>query len=162
MTGGPTDGDVRAEPAPPGTPQRQQRFTRGQITVASVAGVALAAAIGALLYYLSGRDRRRYEALLETTLDKLVTAQEGFFYDSARYAKSFKSLPSFQLPSRVHLQMTAIDPAHSWSGTATHDGLAGRKCLVWVGSAPGSFPEEARVPENETKPLCSDDVTARR
>jgi hypothetical protein len=125
--------------------------------------VALAAAIiivlGALallLHRRGGSERRRYESLLKDTLDRLVTAQEGFYYDSSHYARSLGALPTLKLPRGVHVEITATP--RSWWGTATHDRLVGRRCVVWVVTPPPSLPEDLRALENETKPLCFDIV----
>ena len=121
------------------------------------AGVFLALVVASVLYYRSGRNRRQREALLRSTLDRLVTAQEGFYYDSARYATTLRALRAFRVPAGARVQL-APPMSHSWSATATHNLLAGRHCVVWVGTPPTSLPDAARVPENETKPLCFDDA----
>ena len=121
-----------------------------------IAALALLAVFFVALRYRSGNQRRRYEALLTTSLDKIVTAEEGFYYDSTRYVASLRALPTVSLPSGVHVTLYSTD-RRSWWGVATHDGLPTHHCLVWVGRAPASLPLEARAPENETKPFCFDD-----
>ena len=156
MTGGPSEGTAAVEPTTAAAPAPERKSRAMQMTLAGIAGVLLIAAIVLLVYDRSGRERRHYEALASETLDKLVTAQEGFFYDSAHYARSLQSLPTFQPPPGVRVSIVVADTAHSWSGTATHDALSRRRCVVWVGRAPTTLPETARAPENETKPLCFD------
>jgi hypothetical protein len=94
--------------------------------------------------------------MLTMSLDKIVTAQEGFYYDSTRYVASLRSLPMVQLPPGVHVTLFTPD-RKSWWGIATHDRLPAHHCVVWVGTAPTTLPLEARAPENETRPLCFDD-----
>jgi len=106
--------------------------------------------------YRSGSARRGYESLLTTSLDKIVTAEEGLYYDSTRYVASLRALPTVHLPSGVHVTLFSSD-RKSWWGVATHDRLPAHHCVVWVGVAPPSLPWEARAPENETRPLCFDD-----
>jgi hypothetical protein len=156
MTGGPSESTTAVEPTPEAAPAPERGFRVMQVVLATIAGLLVVAALALLLYYRSGRERRHYEALVSETLDKLVTAQEGFFYDSAHYARSLPSLRTFQPPPGVRVSVAVADTAHSWSGTATHDALSGGQCVVWVGRAPTTLPEAARAPENETKPLCFD------
>ena len=126
-----------------------------------VAGVLLALVVGSALSYRSGRNRRQREALLKATLDRLVTAQEGFYYDSARYATTLRALSAFTVPSGARVQL-APPMSHSWSAVATHTLLAGRHCVVWVGTPPTSLSDDARLPEMETKPLCFDNAPRSR
>ena len=121
--------------------------------------LVLLIAVVILFGYHKGSARRGYQALLEESLDKIVTAQEGFFYDSTRYVASLRALPTVQLPPGVHVRLFSPD-RRSWWGIATHDHLPTHHCIVWVGTAPPSLPLAARAPENETKPLCFDDKAA--
>ncbi|HZI41987.1 MAG TPA: hypothetical protein VFD67_09800 [Gemmatimonadaceae bacterium] len=156
MADGPTDGAAASAP-----PQRQQTrslqslLSRRNIGIVGIALVLLVGIIFATRYH-SGSERRRYEAMLAASLDKIVTAQEGFFYDSTRYVASLRALPTVTLPVGVHVTLHSPD-RRSWWGVATHDRLPDHHCVVWVGTAPTSLPSEARAPENETKPLCFDD-----
>jgi hypothetical protein len=155
MAAGLTDGTPASSPNEP--PRRRQIATR--YLVAAVAGILTIIALVIILRYQGGSERRRYEGLLKTSLDRIVTAQEGYYYDSTRYAASLRALPTVQLPSGVHVQLFNPD-RRSWWGVATHDRLPSRHCVVWVGAAPISLPLDARAPEEETKPLCFDDAQA--
>lgn len=152
--------DAVREGVDAGAPRGQRPSRRTILLLAGAAVVALAV-LGLLLSYRSGRGRRDREALLRNTLDKLVTAQEGFYYDSARYVSALRSLPSFSVPAGVQLQLAPPVP-RSWSAVARHSLLPGRYCVVWVGTPPTTLPDAARVPENETRPLCFDDGHASR
>jgi hypothetical protein len=153
MTGGPAGG------APAPTPKRRMSleslFTPTTMAIGAAALVLLVVAITAIRYQ-SGGSRRRYESVLTTSLDRIVTAQEGFYYDSTKYVTSVRALPTVHLPPGVHVTLYAPD-RRSWWGVATHDRLPAHHCVVWVGKAPSSIPVEARAPENETKPFCFDD-----
>jgi hypothetical protein len=151
MTGGAT-GDV-APPESSSRPAAPRFPSQGQLWVLVAAAVVLIAVIATVTHYRAGRDRRRYETLMLTTLDRILTAQEGFFYDSARYVGSLRALPTVRLAPGVHVQIANPD-RRSWWGVATHDALKGLQCVVWVGSAPPSFPADVRAPENEAKPVC--------
>ena len=150
-----TSAELPREPAHAVEP-RGPTSSRRTIGLLVVAGLVVAAALAFLLFYRSGRARRQHEATLKATLDKLVTAQEGFYYDSSRYVSSLRSLPAFSVPQGVQLQLATPVP-RSWSAVARHTSLSGRHCVVWVGTPPTSLPDAARVPENETRPLCFDD-----
>ena len=124
--------------------------------------VVLIVAILAFVRYHANRHRREYDTLMLSTLDRLLTAQEGFFYDSSHYVGSLRALPTVHVPSGVHVQLVSPD-RRSWWGVATHSMLGAHRCVVWVGTAPPSFPPEVRAAENEAKPMCFDDdkVTAK-
>jgi hypothetical protein len=143
--------------------ERRRRISpRLYLIGAPVAAILLIAIIFAIRYQ-SGGERRRYERVLTAALDRLVTAQEGFYYDSTRYTASLRALPTVQLPPGVRVQIFNPD-RRSWWGVATHDRLPGKRCVVWVGSAPASLPADARAPEDETRPMCFDErrVVARQ
>ena len=127
--------------------------------IAAAATVVVVAGIVVTLHYRTGSERRRYDAVLRVSLDRIVTAQEGYYYDSMRYVGSLRALPTVQLPPGVHVQLYNPD-TRSWWGIATHDRFPTHRCIVWVGTAPATLPLEARAPENETKPLCFDDIGA--
>jgi hypothetical protein len=150
MVGGPAEGS----PVPaPNEPERPRLSTKQYIIGGAVA-VVLLIAIFLLVRYQNGRERRRYEAILTVTLDRLVTAQEGFFYDSTRYTTSLTALRGVQLPAGVHVQIQMKPDRRSWWGTASHDRLPDSYCMVWVGTPPSAVPPELRAPEDETKPFC--------
>lgn len=154
MPGGPPDGGTASAPKQKPRPFRSL-LSKRNIGIAGVALVGVAAVVIATRYH-TGSERRRYEAMLAASLDRIVTAQEGFFYDSTRYVASLRALPTVTLPQGVHVTLYNPD-RRSWWGVATHDRLPDHHCVVWVGTAPRSLPSEARAPENETKPLCFDD-----
>jgi hypothetical protein len=156
MTGGST-GDLAPPATPPGPASTRFRLTRRQIAAAAVVFVVVVLGIALLVHYRAGRDRRQYDAVMRATLDKLLTAQEGFFYDSAHYVGSLRQLSTVHLPPRVHVEMVSPE-RHSWWAIAAHEGLAGHRCVVWVGTAPTSFPPDARTAESEAKPVCFDDA----
>jgi hypothetical protein len=155
MTGGSTGDPTSAEPARRVAPSRI-RLSPRQIASGAIILVVLIAAVAWLVHYRSGRARREYDKLMVDTLDHLLTAQEGFFYDSSHYVGSLRALPTVHLGPGVHVELANPD-RRSWWGVATHAGLTGHQCVVWVGTAPASFPADVRAPENEAKPICFDD-----
>lgn len=142
-------------PAPPPHDRDLRRFLSRRYVIGAAVGLALIIALVVLIRYRGGSERRGYEASLRSALDRLVTAQEGFYYDSTRYSQSLRALPTVRLPDGVHVEIFSPD-RQSWWGIATHDRLRARRCIVWVGIPPSAVPVEARAPEDETKPLCFD------
>jgi len=153
MTGSPAGG--ASAPTPKQPLMLESLLTRRNFAIAAAFVVLLIVVIAAVRYK-SGSDRRRYESLLTSSLDNIVTAQEGFYYDSTRYVASLRALPTVHLPPGVHVTLYTPD-RRSWWGIATHDRLPAHRCVVWVGRAPSSLPAEVRAPENETRPFCFDD-----
>ena len=153
MTSSPAGG------APASTPKQptslKSFLTRRNVALGALA-IAILIVVIATARYQRGSARRRYEALLSASLDSIVTAQEGFYYDSTKYVTSLRALPSIHLPPGVHVTLYSTD-GRSWWGVATHDQLPTHHCVVWVGKAPASLPVEARAAENETRPVCFDD-----
>lgn len=148
-------GVTTAAPAPPPPDKQRLRFLSRRYVVGAAIGLVLISVAVALVRYRGGSERRQYEASLRSALDRLVTAQEGFYYDSTRYTASLRSLPTVHLPEGVHVEIFSPD-RRSWWGLATHDRLPERRCIVWVGAPPSAVPAEARAPEDETRPLCFD------
>jgi hypothetical protein len=148
------DGPTGTAAPPPPNERRAALLSQRNLILGGAAVVAVVILILGLRYH-SGSERRRYDAILKLSLDRLVTAQEGFYYDSTHYAAGLRQLPTVTLAAGVHVQLFNPD-RRSWWGIATHDRLPGRRCVVWVGTAPGVLPAEARAPEEETKPLCYD------
>ena len=148
--------DGTTDSAPSAAPEDRKAtfFSQGNLMLGGAAVIAIVILIIALRYR-SGSERRHYDAILRGSLDRLVTAQEGFYYDSTHYAATLRALPTVKLPEGVHVQLVNPD-RRSWWGIATHERLPGRRCVVWVGTAPKVLPADARAPEEETKPLCYD------
>jgi hypothetical protein len=132
-----------------------------EIAIATLVALVTLGLLSTFAWRRHTRERRGYEHSLQETLDKLVTAQEGFFYDSTRYAGTLAALPSIKPAPDVHVRIVVATP-RSWWGSATDDRLKGRTCYVWVGSAPEVLPPETRAPQNETKPLCFAEAGAGR
>lgn len=150
-------GTASTAPATPNGPKRR-RFLDERYLVAAAAAVVAIVVLVVVLRYRGGSQRRSYEKMLKDSLDRLVTAQEGFYYDSSKYTASLAALPTVRLPTGVHVRLFNTPDRRNWWGIATHDHLAGRHCEVWVGTPPAAVPREARAPEDETKPFCFDDA----
>lgn len=123
--------------------------------ILAVVGVLLLAVLAAVLWYRAGRADRAAEASMVETLDRLVTAQEGIFYEREHYATTLSELPAFRVPDGVRVEVLGASP-RSWWGAATHTRLRGRRCVIWVGSPAASMPAEAKDLSQETLPYCYD------
>ena len=110
MTGGPTEN--APAPKPDGEVLRRMAISSRHAIGAATALVVIVAVVIALRYR-TGNERRRYDGLLRASLDKIVTAQEGYYYDSTRYVGSLRALPTVQLPTGVHVQLHNPD-RRSW------------------------------------------------
>ena len=150
-------GTTSAAPATHNEPRRPAFLEQRYILAAAIAVIVIVV-VAVVVHYRSGSQRRSYEKMLRDSLDRLVTAQEGFYYDSSKYTGSLSALRTVRLPSGVHVRLFNTPDRRSWWGIATHDHLAGRNCVVWVGTPPASIPREARAPEDETKPFCFDNA----
>src|SRR6266576_34282 len=129
MADGPTDGVASSS-------STQSKSIKAFLTTRNVAigigALVLVVVLVVALRYRSGNQRRGYEALLTTSLDKIVTAEEGYYYDSTRYVASLRALPTVSLPSGVHVRLYSPE-RRSWWGIATHDRFPQHHCVVWVG-----------------------------
>src|SRR5262245_37620813 len=94
------------------------RLSWRAIALTTLVALAALGALSTLGWRRHTRERRGYEHALEETLDKLVTAQEGFFYDSTRYAGALAMLPSIRPAPDVHVRIVVATP-RSWWGSAT-------------------------------------------
>lgn len=141
--------------APAGSPPDARRQRAPRIAILAAVLVLLLVIIAGALYarHRSARQQLAYEDAMVMGLDTLVTAEEGYFYDSARYTPSLAAFPKLPLLAGVHLTIDSAG-ARSWWGTATHARLPRRRCEVWVGTPPARFPAAARAPELEGKPTC--------
>src|SRR5438105_14618336 len=85
MAGGPTGGTAAS------TSSRSAVLFSTRNVLIGVAALIVLIAILMAGRYRSGSARRGYESLLTTSLDKIVTAEEGLYYDSTRYVASLRA-----------------------------------------------------------------------
>lgn len=101
-----------AEEQPEAVALRHQGATGTGVLLALVATVLLPKFSG-------GSESSAYRSVLESDLRNLVIAQEIFYEDSARYARSLDELPAFQKADGVE-EPVIIAEASGWSATMTH------------------------------------------
>jgi type II secretion system protein G len=76
---------------------------------------------------------KTYVAQMKSDLRNLATAQEAFFYDSAKYTTSMAALNNFAASSGVTITV-ATSPG-GWNATAVH-AQTPRKCYLFAGNGP--------------------------
>lgn len=104
---------------------------------------ALLVTLFVLAMPLSAQDRvptaadsaRARLASARSDLRNLVVAQEAFFADNARYAKSLAELAQGYKPSEGSRVRLVFAQDNAWSGDVMRDGLVG-SCTIWVGISP--------------------------
>lgn len=76
---------------------------------------------------------KAYIAAMKTDLRNLATAEEAFFYDSAKYSVNFAQMNNFAPTVGVALTVNEAT-AKGWSATAISVNTA-RRCYVFSGTA---------------------------
>src|SRR5256714_9771770 len=76
---------------------------------------------------------KAYVAAMKSDLRNLATAEEAFFYDSAKYTTSF-ALMSLAPSAGVTLVINQATPS-GWSATTTSLYAPGRQCALFSGAA---------------------------
>ena len=81
----------------------------------------------------SNTREKSYVAAMKSDLRNLATAEEAFFYDSAKYTTSFAQMSNLA-PTLGDSILVNEATKQGWSATAS-SGNTGRKCYVFSGSA---------------------------
>jgi len=76
---------------------------------------------------------KAYVAAMKTDLRNLATAEEAFFYDSAKYSVSFAQMNGYAPTSGVAITVNEAT-SKGWSATAISVNTA-RRCYVFSGTA---------------------------
>jgi len=85
----------------------------------------------------SNTKEKAYVAAMKSDLRNLATAEEAFFYDSAKYRTNFALMNTFQPSAGVTMVLKAT--ASGWSGSTTRAFGPGRQCALFSGNAaPGA------------------------
>jgi type IV pilus assembly protein PilA len=93
--------------------------------------IGIIAAI-AIPKFSNNRDKS-YVAAMKTDLRNLATAEEAFFYDSAKYTTSLAQMASFTASGGVAITVNEATNL-GWSATAVSVNTP-RQCYVFSGSA---------------------------
>ncbi len=71
-------------------------------------------------------------ASARSDLRNLVIAQEAYFMDNSRYAKTMEQLGQSFRPSTGNKIRFVVVEDNAWTGELTRDGLVG-SCTIWIG-----------------------------
>ena len=99
-------------------------------------------------------------AQLQAQLRNLVAAQERYYADHGTYTTDAVALGVYKRRQRDSVVAQVIFAGgRGWTGTASHLGLRGKSCVVYIGRAAElpKMPEtlaDRRVPDREGAPVC--------
>lgn len=133
-------GDAAAAAAALG--RRAPHLTPGSVAVHVITSVLVFAllAVAAGLAVPHYHDRTLfYRATMKSDLRNLVTAQEGYFQDSLRYAGSAASL-ALVVTEGVTVEV-AFASAEGFRAVARHASEPRYTCEIWVGAVPDRRPD---------------------
>ena len=128
-------GNLRVR-APEGSAVKSMRgFTLIELLIVVVI-VGILASI-AIPKFANTKDKA-YIASMKSDLRNLATAEEAFFYDSAKYTTNLALLNNFQFTSGVVPTLNAV--AGGWSARVTSPLVPGHACALFSGAAPAVAP----------------------
>jgi type IV pilus assembly protein PilA len=117
---------------PEGTQVMSRRgFTLIELLIVVVI-IGLLAAIA--IPKFSNTKEKAYVAAMKSDLRNLATAEEAFFYDSAKYTTNFALMGNFISSAGVVLNINEAT-AGGWSASTTSLYAPGRQCALFSGSA---------------------------
>jgi prepilin-type N-terminal cleavage/methylation domain-containing protein len=87
----------------------------------------------------SNTKEKAYVGAMKSDLRNLATAEEAFFYDSAKYTTSFALMNNFTPTTGVVLTISAATGS-GWSASTTNINAPGRQCALFSGNAPAVVP----------------------
>jgi prepilin-type N-terminal cleavage/methylation domain-containing protein len=82
----------------------------------------------------SNTKEKAYVGAMKSDLRNLATAEEAFFYDSAKYTTSFALMSNFAASVGITLTINEATAA-GWSATTTSLYAPGRQCALFSGGA---------------------------
>ena len=81
---------------------------------------------------------KAYIASMKSDLRNLATAEEAFFYDSAKYTTNLALLNNFQFTSGTTPVLNTVPGG--WSARVTSSFATGKACALFSGAAPPVAP----------------------
>jgi len=87
----------------------------------------------------SNTKEKAYVGAMKSDLRNLATAEEAFFYDSAKYSTNFSLMNNFTPTTGVVLTIASAT-ASGWSASATNANAPGRQCALFSGTGPAVAP----------------------
>src|SRR5438105_12017969 len=137
-SGAPGGGEPLGAPSRPGGTQVMSRrgFTLIELLIVVVI-IGLLATIA--IPKISNTKEKAFVGTMKSDLRNLATAEEAFFYDSAKYTTDFTLMNNFRLSSGVNLA-SATATTTGWSASLTSSYAPGRLCALFSGSVPPVAP----------------------
>jgi prepilin-type N-terminal cleavage/methylation domain-containing protein len=87
----------------------------------------------------SNTKEKAYVGAMKSDLRNLATAEEAYFYDSAKYTTNFALMNNFT-PSAGVVLTVASATGSGWSASATNTNAPGRQCALFSGTGPAVAP----------------------
>jgi prepilin-type N-terminal cleavage/methylation domain-containing protein len=87
----------------------------------------------------SNTKEKAYVASMKSDLRNLATAEEAYFYDSAKYTTSFSLMNNFTPTTGVVLTVGSATGS-GWSASTTNVNAPGRQCALFSGTGPAIAP----------------------
>lgn len=90
---------------------------------------------------------KAYIGSMKSDLRNLATAEEAYYYDSARYTTNLTLMSNFRASSGVTLVVNEAT-GQGWAATASTPGLSSVRCYLFSGTVsapPGSATIEGRI-----------------
>jgi prepilin-type N-terminal cleavage/methylation domain-containing protein len=84
---------------------------------------------------LTNTKEKAYVGAMKSDLRNLATAEEAFFYDSAKYTTSLAQMNNFQLSAGVSLASLST-VVGGWSASVQSAYAPNRLCALFSGNAP--------------------------
>ncbi|HKW39707.1 MAG TPA: prepilin-type N-terminal cleavage/methylation domain-containing protein [Gemmatimonadales bacterium] len=84
---------------------------------------------------LTNTKEKAYVGAMKSDLRNLATAEEAFFYDSAKYTTSLAQMNNFQLSAGVSLASLST-VVGGWSASVQSAYAPSRLCALFSGNAP--------------------------
>ena len=81
----------------------------------------------------SNTKEKAYVAAMKSDLRNLATAEEAFFYDSAKYTTNFALMNNFNPSAGVTMVLNAT--TSGWSASTTSAFAPARQCALFSGNA---------------------------
>src|SRR5437016_4458080 len=131
-SGAPGGGEPLGAPSRPGGTQVMSRrgFTLIELLIVVVI-IGLLATIA--IPKFSNTKEKAYVGAMKSDLRNLATAEEAFFYDSAKYTTNFALMNNFKPSAGVTMSLNAT--ASGWSASTTSAFAPARQCALFSGNA---------------------------
>jgi prepilin-type N-terminal cleavage/methylation domain-containing protein len=87
----------------------------------------------------SNTKEKAYLASMKSDLRNLATAEEAYFYDSAKYTTNFSLMNNFTPTTGVVMTINSATGS-GWAASTTNVNAPGRQCALYSGTGPAVAP----------------------